>query len=128
MGKLRIFRRVFGREATNSSRGLGRVIIEEQRSAVGRRSKDARIGPQDFATELFGLQIFGNVRAKRAERVRQGRSVKAGMKFLGDGATADHFAAFKDEWLEAALGKIESSDENIVPAANENHALSDRHG
>ncbi len=33
------------------------------------------------------------------------------MKFLGDGATADHFAAFEDERFEAALGEVESGDE-----------------
>jgi len=50
------------------------------------------------------------------------------MKFLGDGAAADHFPAFEDEGLEAALGEIKSSDKGVVTAADENHALSKRHG
>src|SRR4029077_3061886 len=98
--ELRVFRGVFRGEATNSSSGLGRVIIEKKCAAIRRGSENTRIGPQDFATELFELQIFRNIRAKRTEGVRKGRSVKAGMKFLGDGAAADHFAAFEDEWLE----------------------------
>src|SRR5260370_25563468 len=54
--------------------------------------------------------------------------LEAGMKFLGDGAAADHFAAFEDKGLEAALGEIRSSDRGVVTAADENHALSKRHG
>jgi len=49
------------------------------------------------------------------------------MKFLGDGATADHFAALEDEGLEAALGEIKSGDESVVAAADENYTLSERH-
>jgi hypothetical protein len=50
------------------------------------------------------------------------------MKFLGDGATADHFAALEDERLEAALGEIKSGDEGIVSTADENYTLSEGHG
>jgi hypothetical protein len=50
------------------------------------------------------------------------------MKFLGDGAAADHFAAFEDERLEAAFSEIKSGDESVVPAADENYALSEGHG
>jgi hypothetical protein len=74
------------------------------------------------------LQIAGNVSAERTESVRQGRSTEAGMKFLGDGAAADHFAAFEDEGLEATLGEIKSGDKSVVTPADKNHALSDGHG
>ena len=50
------------------------------------------------------------------------------MKFLGDGAAADHFAAFQNERLEAALGEIKRGDERVVTAADEHYALSDGHG
>ena len=53
--------------------------------------------------------------------------LEAGIKFLGHGATADHFAAFQDERVETTLGKIESSDKGVVTAADKNHALSERH-
>jgi len=46
------------------------------------------------------------------------------MKFLGDGAAADHFAAFEDERFEAAFGEIKSGDESVVPTPDENNALS----
>jgi hypothetical protein len=49
------------------------------------------------------------------------------MELLGDGTAANYFAAFEDEGLEAALGEIESGDESVVTAANENYALSDGH-
>jgi hypothetical protein len=74
------------------------------------------------------LQIDGNVGAKRAQRVRESRTAEAGMKFLGDGAAADHFAAFEDERFEAALGEIESGDESVVTAADKNYALAEGHG
>ena len=83
---------------------------------------------QNFAIEFFDLQVAGNVGAQGAERVRKRRSAKTGMKFLGDGAAADHFAAFENERLESALGEIKRGDECIVAAADENYALSDGHG
>ena len=50
------------------------------------------------------------------------------MKFFGDGAAADHFAAFEDERFEAAFGEIKSGDQSIVTATFENYALSKWHG
>jgi hypothetical protein len=50
------------------------------------------------------------------------------MKLFGDGAAADHFAAFEDQRFEAASGEIKSGDESVVAAADENYALSKRHG
>ena len=49
------------------------------------------------------------------------------MKFFGDGAAADHFAAFENQGLESALGEIKRGDECVVTAADENYALSDGH-
>jgi hypothetical protein len=49
------------------------------------------------------------------------------MKFLGDGAAADHFTAFKNERFETAFCEIERGDEGIVAAADESYALSDGH-
>jgi len=49
------------------------------------------------------------------------------MKFLSDSAAADHFAAFENERLEAAFSEIERGDKSIVPTADQDHALSERH-
>ncbi len=46
------------------------------------------------------------------------------MKFLSDGAAANHFAAFEDQRLKAARGEIKRGDECVVAAADENYALS----
>ena len=101
-----------------------------RKAALGRRarSEDARIGAQNFAIEFFELKIAGNVGAKRADGVRESGGAKAGMKFLGDRAAADHFAAFENERLEAAFGEIKRGDECVVAAADDNYALSDGHG
>jgi hypothetical protein len=49
------------------------------------------------------------------------------MKFLGDSAAANHFAALQDQRLEAAFGEIKSGDECVVSATDENYALSQGH-
>src|SRR6266849_2931780 len=66
--------------------------------------------------------------ARNGPSVRQRGGVEAGIKFLGDGAAADHFPAFEDERLEAALGEIKSGDESVVSTSDENYALSEGHG
>src|SRR5260370_26500402 len=50
------------------------------------------------------------------------------MKFFGDRAAADKFAALEDQRPEAALGEVEGSDERIVTTADEDYTLSDGHG
>jgi hypothetical protein len=49
------------------------------------------------------------------------------MKLFGNGAAADGLAAFQNEGLKAALGKIEGRDESVMAAADKRYALSDRH-
>src|SRR5260370_33217555 len=83
---------------------------------------------EHVALELLELHVRGNIGAERTDGVRERRSAKAGMKFLGDGAAADKFAALEDERLEAAFGEVEGGDERIVAAAEEHYALSDGHG
>ncbi len=50
------------------------------------------------------------------------------MELFGDRGAADHFAAFKDERLESALGQIKRGDQGIVAAANDHDILSHGHG
>jgi hypothetical protein len=54
-------------------------------------------------------------------------SAETVVKFLGDGAAADHFTAFEHEWLESALCEIEGGYEGVVAAADKSYALSDGH-
>ncbi len=127
-GELSVFRGVFCGEAGDTSGGLGRVVVEKERSAIRRRCEDAGIGLNHFIVKLFELQIFRHVGAQWAESVSERGGAEAGIKFLGDGASAHHFAALEDERLERALGQIKSGDESVVSAADENYALSERHG
>src|SRR5207248_10494235 len=60
-------------------------------------------------------------------RVRQRGSAKAGIKLLGNGAAANHFAALEDQGLEPAFGQIKCGDQRIVAAAYQNYPLSERH-
>src|SRR5229473_501853 len=128
VGKFGVLAGVFGGEARDAAGGFGVIVVEEEGLAVGRGSEEARIGMEHVALELLELHVRGNIGAERTDGVRERRSAKAGMKFLGDGAAADKFAALEDERLEAALGEVEGGDERIVAAADEHYALSDGHG
>ena len=68
---------------------------------------------------LVEAQVARDVGTKRADGVRKRGSAKAGMKFLGDGAAANDFAAFENERLEAAFREIERGDECVVTAADD---------
>jgi len=115
-------------EMRKSGGGFAVVVVKEEAAAVLRRSEEARLGLNDVEIESFELQVASDVSAERSERVRKRGGPKAGMKFLGDGAAAEIFAAFEDGGLEAAFGKIESGDERVVTAADENNFLSEGHG
>ena len=70
LGELRVFRGVFVREAGDSRGGSRGVIVEKQRFAIGRWSKDAGIGRKNFILEFLELQIARDVGMQRAEGVR----------------------------------------------------------
>jgi len=103
------------------------IVIEEKRIAIGRGSKDARIGAKNLAIEFVELEVAGDLGAKRADRVRKRGRVETGMKFFGDGAAANHFAALQNQRLKAALREVKRGDESVVAAADESYALSDGH-
>src|SRR6267154_3880681 len=126
--KFKILGGIFGGNIGEASSGFGVLVPKEKRLSVGRRREHARAGIENFATKFFDLHVARDLCAKRAECMGKRGGLEARMKFLGDGAAADHFPAFEDEGLEAALGEIKSSDKGVVTAADENHALSKRHG
>ena len=128
LGELGVFRSVFGGEARDATRGFGVVVVEEEGLAVWRGSEEARIGMQQVALEFFELHVRSDVGSKRPDGVRECGGAKAGMKFFGDGAAADEFAALKDQGLETTFGEVERGDERIVTAADEDYTLSDGHG
>src|SRR6266704_2111925 len=123
-----VFDGILGGNTRNTASGLGVIVPEEKRVAIGCGGKYARAGIEYFAIEFFNLHVARDLYAKRAEGMGECGSFEAGIKFLGDGAATDHFAAFEDEWLETTLGEIEGGDESVVAAADENYALSERHG
>ena len=125
--ELRVPGGVFFGVAGNFGGSFGVVVIEEKRFTIGRGSEDAGIGSKNLAIAFMKLEVPGNVRAKRADGVGKSGSSETVVKFLGDGASADHFASFKYERLESALCEIERGDESVVPAADKSYALSDGH-
>ncbi len=126
--EFKVLEGILGRKIRDALGGFGVLVPKKKRLSVGRRCEHARAGIEYFATKFFDLHVARDLCAKRAECMGKRGGLEAGMKFLGDGAAADHFAAFEDKGLEAALGQIKSSDKGVVTAADENHALSKRHG
>ena len=117
-GELGIFCSIFGRETSDATGGFGVIVVEEERFAIGRGSKDARVGMQHVTLISLELHICGDVSAQRTDGVRESGCAKAGMEFFGNGAAADELAALENEGLETAFGEIEGGDERIVTAAD----------
>src|ERR1700689_69323 len=126
-GEFRVFGGVFCGETRDTAGGFGVVVVEEERATVGRRSEDARIGIKDLQILLVEAHVARDVGAKRTDGVRERRGAIARVKFFGDGTAADDFAAFKNDGFESALCEIESGDECVVTAADDDYALSDGH-
>jgi hypothetical protein len=103
------------RKSCDSFRG---GVVKEQAAAIGRRSKDARLRLDDVEIEFVELKVASNVRAERAEGVRERGGFEAGMKFLGDRAAPEDFAPFEHCGLEAALGQIKCGDQCVVTATD----------
>ena len=70
-GELRVFFGVFFGETSYSGCGLGDVVVEEERFAVGPRREDAGIWVKNFATEFFELKIAGDAGTERAYGVSE---------------------------------------------------------
>src|ERR1700740_3794066 len=113
LGELSIFGGVLGGEARDAAGGFGVVVVEEEGFAVRGGSEEARIGVQEVALEFFDLHVRSNIGTEGADGVRERGGSKAGMKFFGDGATADEFAALEDQRPEAAFGEVEGGDEAL---------------
>jgi hypothetical protein len=64
----------------------------------------------------------------RAAGVGDGGAFEAGMKFLGDGGAADEVAAFEDERLVAFFREVESGDERVVTATENDDVARSGHG
>src|SRR5260370_562964 len=121
-----VFDGILGGNARNAASGLGVIVPEEKRVAIGCGGEYARAGIEYFALEFFNLHVARDLCAKRAEGMGERGGFEAGIKFLGDGAATDHFAAFEDEWLENTLGAIEGGHKSILEAADENYTLAQR--
>ena len=94
--EFRILCGVFGGETSDAAGGFGVIVVEEERFAVVRGSKEARIGMGHVALKFFELHVRGDIGTKRADGVGERGSAKTGVKFLGDGTAADEFAALED--------------------------------
>src|SRR6266403_1826130 len=97
--KFKILGGILGRRIRDALGGFGVLVPKKKRLSVGRRREHARAGIEYFATKFFDLHVARDLCAKRTEGMGKRGGLETGMKFLGD-----------------------------VAAADENHALSKRHG
>jgi hypothetical protein len=80
------------------------------------------------ALKFLEPHVRSDIGAERADRVGERGGAKARMKFFGDGAATDEFAAFENQGLETAFGEVEGGYERVVTAADEDYSLSEGHG
>ncbi len=128
LGEFCVVGSVFRGKACDAAGGFGVIVVEKERAVVGARREDARIGIEDLQILLVEAHVASDVGAERADGVRERGSAIAGVKLFGDGAATDNFAAFENDGFESAFREIESGDECVVSAADDDYALSDGHG
>src|SRR5580704_7480367 len=126
-GEFCIALRIFSGKASDPTGGLGMIVVKKQRPPVGSWCANARVRIQHLEPVLVEPHLTRDVRAKRPSGVRERRSVKSRMKFLGNRSAADDFAALQHQRLESAFRQVERADKRIMTAADNDHALSDRH-
>jgi hypothetical protein len=95
------------------------VLIERKRAPVGRERGDANQRRNQPQSVLLKLQVTDDLGTKRTGSVCKRGTAEAGMKFIRDGGTAHLLAAFDDQRFEPRLGQIESGDQPVVAAAND---------
>lgn len=79
-----------------------------------------RFGPDHLQPVRLEPHILHDVRAHRASEMRKRRTLEAGMKFFGDRSASDDGAAFEHKRFVSGLRQIESRNQAVVPAADDN--------
>ena len=119
-----ISRRLCARKLFDVFGGALGIGVKSERAAVGIGREDAD-GRFKFLQAVAGeLHVFNDFGQGRTAGMGDGGTFETGMKFLGDGGAADDVAAFEDERLVAFFREVESGDERVVAAAeNDDVAL-----
>src|SRR5258706_5156834 len=68
---------------------------------------------------LLQLHVARDIRAEWSSIVRERGATEPGMKFCGDGRAAHLGAAFEHQRFEACFGEIESGNQTVVPATDD---------
>jgi hypothetical protein len=128
MVEVDVVRGVFGGKLFYVFGGALRVGEESKRASVGIRREDAD-GRFEFLQAVAGeLHVFDDLGEWRAAGVGDRGTFESGMKFLGDGGTADDVAAFEDERLVAFFREVEGRNERVVTATENDDVARRGHG
>ena len=118
--------RLFAKRRDRLSR-FALVLIQRKRAAIRRKRGYADFRRDDSGL-LFQLHVADDVWTNRPCAVRQRRATEAGMEFVGDRRAADLRAAFEHERLVSCLGQVESGDQPVVAAADNDDVIAGSSG
>ena len=102
-----------------SCAALFRVVVENERAAVGRERSHADFGRNHVQPVLLQLHVADDVGTQRPGGVRKRGAAEAGMKFFGDGRAAGLRAALEHQRLESGFGQVEGGDQPVVAATDD---------
>ena len=117
--KLDVFGGVGFGERGDGFGGFARVGMEAERATVGMRRAEAAGAFEELSAVAFELHVICDGRSERSVEAFEDRGAETGMKFFGDGGTADNGAALEDEGFVAGAGEIEGGDERILASADD---------
>src|SRR5579859_3114799 len=127
MVELRKFLSIFCGKLRNLPGGLRRIVIQNQAATVRQWSEHSGVRSNNIQAVSFKLHFLQNVGAQRPASMREGGALEARKEFVCDGGAAYHGPALQHQWLKPRLGQIESRDQAVGAAADDNDLLSAAH-
>ena len=95
------------------------IVVKDERAPVRGKGRYGHFGRYKFQTMFFELHVADDISAQRPGVVRQDGATKSGMKFLCDGGATNLRSSFEYQRFEARLREVESRDESVVSATDD---------
>src|ERR1051325_5119907 len=94
------------------------IVVDTQRSSIGRERKQARIRRDHLQPVTREIQISDDFRRHRTGRMVQRRAAKPGMNLFSNRTTTNDVTRFEHERLQPTLGEITRSHKSVMPCTN----------
>ena len=111
--------RIFLRDLRNFLDGSLGIVVKNERAPVRGERRYGHFGRYEFQPMFFELHVADDISTQRPGVVRQDGATKSGMKFLGDGCATNLRSTFEYQRFKARLREIESRDESVVSATDD---------